>query len=322
MQNIADLLQEFLTTDIRFHPVYLLPFLMIALLLYWVQGKSQKGFWAWLFPKEIYFHPSHFVDLKLFIVGRLLGVFKFFNVTFVQAAFALIGMGLVSAVTGLDLSAQELTWVRVFLATIIITLTSDFCVYWVHRIHHEAPIIWPFHAAHHSAEIMTPVTVYRKHPVYDFISSFVKAVLLGLVQGGILVLLMGQVHVGLIAGINAFYFIFNFFGSNFRHSHIWFSYGRMLEHVVISPAQHQIHHSLEPRHHNKNYGEILAIWDWMFGTLYIPEEQEDLAYGISKSSTSNERIEQPHLTLKDALIVPFKQSWKTIKRRQREKKTS
>lgn len=318
METALSLFEEFFKADIRFHPLYWIPFLLLSVVLYAVHKRrvgSVSGFWAWAFPKSIYFHPSHITDLKLFILGRVLIVTKAFNVIFVQAAFAMAAMGIVAMLTGLEISDSDVTLFRVILATAIITITSDFCTYWVHRLHHEAPVIWPFHAVHHSAEVMTPVTVYRKHPLYDLVSDFVKAVLTGFVQGVILILLIGKVELSLIAGVNAFYFIFNLVGSNFRHSHIWFSYGRVLEHILISPAQHQIHHSLDPKHHNKNYGEILAVWDWLFGTLYIPEQFETLSFGISKSSKSDERVPQPHPDLKSALIVPFKDSYKTIKRR-------
>ena len=320
MSEIISIIQEFFSTEIRFHPVYLLPFFIIALILYLFSKSEEKnGFFKWLFPKEVYFHPSHLVDIKLFIVGRIIFLTKILNIVFVQAAFALVGMGVVAMLTGLEISQQELTLGRVLLATCILTIVSDFCVYWVHRIHHESPAIWPFHAVHHSAEVLTPVTVYRKHPIYDFISDFVKSVLTGFVQGVILVLLIGKVEISLIAGINAFYFMFNFLGSNFRHSHIWFSYGQKLEHIFISPAQHQIHHSLEPKHHNKNYGEVLAIWDWIFGTLYIPKEKEILEFGISKSSISNERVRQPHDTLTTAIIGPIKDSWKYCRKKIKQK---
>jgi hypothetical protein len=38
------------------------------------------------------------------------------------------------------------------------------------------------------------------------------------------------------------------------------------------PAHHHVHHSANPKHFNKNFGSCLALWDWMFGTLYVPEK--------------------------------------------------
>ena len=318
MEELQTFFVNFFSTDLRVHPIYLLPFVVIGYGLYRWRGKStngNSGFIGWFFPKEIYLHPSHMVDLKLFAVGRFLSVLKLFHMGVVQTAFAIAGMGFVATLTGLEMQESGITVPRILMATLIVTITADFCTYWVHRYHHELAIIWPFHSVHHSAEVMTPITVYRKHPIYDIISGFVKAVAIGLVQGMVLILLMGKVELVVIAGINAAYFIFNMAGSNFRHTHIWLSYGRMLEHILISPAQHQIHHSLDPKHHNKNYGELLAIWDWMFGTLYIPKGKEDLKFGISKSANSSDRILQPHSSLRAALIVPIQDSAKAIRRR-------
>lgn len=73
-----------------------------------------------------------------------------------------------------------------------------------------------------------------------------------------------------IAGINAFLVLATLAMANFHHSHIWVSFGPWLEHLIISPAQHQIHHSTRPEHFNKNYGQTLALWDWVFGTLTDP----------------------------------------------------
>jgi sterol desaturase/sphingolipid hydroxylase (fatty acid hydroxylase superfamily) len=48
----------------------------------------------------------------------------------------------------------------------------------------------------------------------------------------------------------------------------------------MSPAHHQIHHSIDPRHWNKNFSVKLAIWDALFGTLYVPRKPETLQVGL------------------------------------------
>jgi sterol desaturase/sphingolipid hydroxylase (fatty acid hydroxylase superfamily) len=65
-----------------------------------------------------------------------------------------------------------------------------------------------------------------------------------------------------------------------QHSHVWLSYGPILEHLLISPAQHQIHHSRLDAHHGRNFGTTLALWDWLFGTLYVIRGREDLSFGL------------------------------------------
>jgi sterol desaturase/sphingolipid hydroxylase (fatty acid hydroxylase superfamily) len=208
-------------------------------------------------------------------------------------------------------TALSTNWHPLAIAALIL-IVIDFCTYWVHRIHHETPILWPFHSLHHSAEVLTPITVFRKHPIYDLFSDVARGILLGGVLGLILGLFVGSVSAMAVFNVNIFYFLFNVLGSNFRHSHIWFSYGRRLEHILISPAQHQIHHSLDVAHHNKNYGEVLAIWDWMFGTLYVPQREEVLSFGLADEH--GRRLEQPHPSLWRSLWVPVRDAWRAARR--------
>lgn len=209
-------------------------------------------------------------------------------------------------------AAAESCW-HPLMVGLVMVLATDFCIYWVHRVHHEAPALWPFHAVHHSAEVLTPLTVYRKHPIYDFISDIVRSIVLGALQGMLLAMFVGKIALTHIAGVNAFYFFFNALGSNLRHSQVWLSYGPVLERILISPAQHQIHHSSAVHHHNRNYGEIFAVWDWMFGALYLPEVREELEFGLADAHGN--RQPQPHPTLSNALVVPLVESWSILSRR-------
>jgi sterol desaturase/sphingolipid hydroxylase (fatty acid hydroxylase superfamily) len=102
-------------------------------------------------------------------------------------------------------------------------------------------------------------------------------------------------------GANFIFSIFHLLGANMRHSHIWLSFGPILERIIISPAQHQIHHSKAPRHWDRNYGEVFAIWDWLFGTLYLPgKEREIIEFGAVGDDT------QAHPTLFAAYVQPFR----------------
>jgi sterol desaturase/sphingolipid hydroxylase (fatty acid hydroxylase superfamily) len=290
--------------DVRLSPLHILGMALIAAFLYWRRGITEP-FVAWLFPAAIYRHRSHLVDIKLFIVGRalaLLGVINAFAVTTFATATALTAVG--------GVIAAESAW-HPLLITVVVVLANDFSVYWVHRMHHESGVLWPFHAVHHSAEVLTPVTAYRKHPVYDCISQVVRSCIVGALQGVLLGLFVGKLELTTIVGTNALYFAFNFLGSNLRHTHIWISYGPLLERILIAPAQHQIHHSLELKHRNKNYGEIFALWDWAFGTLYVTSAREGLAFGISDDE--GVAIPQPHGTLGEALVVPFRDSWRALR---------
>jgi len=61
---------------------------------------------------------------------------------------------------------------------------------------------------------------------------------------------------------------------------VWLSFGPLLSKIFVSPAQHQIHHSVDPRHQGKNLGGVFAIWDWLAGTLYLPRERPELRFGL------------------------------------------
>jgi sterol desaturase/sphingolipid hydroxylase (fatty acid hydroxylase superfamily) len=67
-----------------------------------------------------------------------------------------------------------------------------------------------------------------------------------------------------------------------RHTHVWLPVRGALAYVIQSPAHHQIHHSLENQHAGKNLGFSLSLWDWIFGTLFIPEHERRLCFGIGK----------------------------------------
>ncbi|WP_298974251.1 sterol desaturase family protein [uncultured Roseobacter sp.] len=295
----------------RLSVIYLCATVVLVYVLWILRGRS-GSFTAYLLPKETYLHKSNLVDIKIFLFNTLLAVSGFFAAVTLTPLMTVYFLDAMLLLTGGDLApvpGQD-DWKKLALATLIMILTLDFCKYWAHRLHHETAILWPFHAVHHSAEVLTPLTANRNHPVFIVIRLFIYGLIVGLIQALMLFLLMGKIDVLTVGSVNAGYFLFNALGSNLRHSHIWLSYGRVLEHIFISPAQHHIHHSIERKHYNKNYGEVFAFWDWMFGTLYVPASYENINYGLSDEEGN--RIEQPHPTLRAALLHPFVESWEAL----------
>jgi hypothetical protein len=72
-----------------------------------------------------------------------------------------------------------------------------------------------------------------------------------------------------------------------QHSHVWIAFTGVLGRIFVSPAHHQIHHSADQKHFNCNFGSCLALWDWMFGTLYVPGKgREKLTFGVGAGSFS------------------------------------
>jgi sterol desaturase/sphingolipid hydroxylase (fatty acid hydroxylase superfamily) len=303
---------RFLGAGERLSPFYLLIMIVIAFVLWrFGRGAEQGGFWSWLFPRSIYFHRSHWVDIKLFVFGRLFSALGLLNRLALGTAVSAGVIALLAVNFGTTQQSSQIGFWQMAALTVVFAAVADFSTYWVHRLHHENPVLWPFHAVHHSAEVLTPITLYRKHPVYDLLGGMLRALLVGIATGIVIYAFFGKISVLAIGGANLIYCAFNFVGSNLRHSHVWFSYGPVLERIFISPAQHQIHHSRLPRHHDRNYGEIFALWDWMFGTLYLPRGRETFEIGLADAAGNS--LPQPHGTLRAALLEPFAASARALR---------
>ncbi len=273
----------FFTSNLMISPLYMLSFATVALLIY-IWRKEEGGFFRWLFPARIYLHKSTRADLGLFMINQVLAIFGLFARFAAVPAVAAYVAGVVpySPMSDLQLSAVGLA--------LMLFVAGDFSLYWVHRIFHTIKAIWPLHAVHHSAEVLSPITTYRQHPLSGMATTSFNTIVIGSLFG----LLVGAFDPSAtmleIAGANAVAVIVNLTITNFQHSHIWISFGPTIERFLISPAQHQVHHSTDPAHFNKNFGQALAIWDWMFGTLYLTKRDEQITFGL------NDKADAPLMT--------------------------
>lgn len=159
-------------------------------------------------------------------------------------------------------------------------VAADFGFILSHRMRHRYQVLWEFHKVHHSATVLTPITADRTHPVDLLFAALVVGVVTGIVSGAARYAFIGKVEALTILGTNAVGFLFTAAGSHLRHSHIWWSWGPILSRIFISPARHQVHHSVEPRHLHRNLGGMLAVWDWMAGSLHIPGSNENFSIGL------------------------------------------
>ena len=164
--------------------------------------------------------------------------------------------------------------------TLVLFLINDLSKYLVHRLLHENKTLWQFHKLHHSARVITPLTVFRTHPIEALLfilrSGLVQALVIGVSYG----FWGNSFTIVSYFGCNVFVLVFNVFGANLRHSHVHLSYGRRLEGIFISPYQHQLHHSIAAADKNCNYGVALALWDRLGGTLIRGRPVAKLYYGL------------------------------------------
>ena len=79
-----------------------------------------------------------------------------------------------------------------------------------------------------------------------------------------------------------------FFGM-LNHSNVRWRLGRPLHYVFVCPEMHLWHHAVDPARRNCNYGNNLSIFDWMFGTAYVPEDRPT-RFGLDEMAYPHENV--------------------------------
>lgn len=250
-----------------------------------------------LFPRRIFLHASAKLDYKYYVFATILRVGLLGSMVVSSAATAGLVAFTLEKLLGPAAPLSVPLYVVLPIATIAQVLLFDLG-YWIsHRLMHEIPLLWEFHKPHHAAEVLTPATSARAHPVEDVIQMNFTAATLG-VGFGILNYIFGDAQPLRLLETNIIFFIYFATVFHLRHSHIWLPIRGWLGYIIQSPAHHHIHHSDDPRHYGKNLGFCLSIWDWAFGTLYVPDKREELQFGLGKES-------KDFGSVKDVLLQPF-----------------
>ncbi len=286
-----------ITSESRLYWPYILS--SVALSLFFI--KSRK-----LLNKNYWFNKSLFNDLKILLFNR-----------FFKAAFILpIESYLIFSFTKTILIASggatlflplwsESTKLLVFSLSFFVF--DDFLKFFQHMMMHRVPFLWTFHKIHHSAHTLNPLTLYRVHTVEVIISSIRRTFGTVVISFAFLTITGEFVSFYEILGAHAFHFIFNMIGGNLRHSHLPLTFGP-LEHLIISPAQHQIHHSKAEKDYNKNYGICFSVWDKMFGSFQKGSFKQKIKFGLTYSERKTLGSEWSQL-----ITGPFTEIFKKIK---------
>ena len=253
-----------------------------------------------LSPK-IWFDKSSVADFKLILFNRLIfgGIFlRIFSKSAVGIAVYFFCLEQTWFPSGMQYKLP--TFFPPILFTVVLFIIDDYSRYWTHRLMHMIPALWELHKVHHSATVMTPFTVFRTHPAEALIFSTRGALVQGSVVGLCFALFGTELSLLTIMGANAASVIFHAVGSNLRHSHVPFRYPEWLESWLISPVQHQIHHSLDPKHYDKNFGVAFACWDRIHGSLCYSDSNK-LRFGLS---IDDKKINLTH-GLVPLLVIPL-----------------
>jgi Fe(3+) dicitrate transport protein len=217
-----------------------------------------------VFAPDRWAHPSTRLDLQLLVLRRLLRLFA------VGGGLALsLGVAVARGWTDLVGPPPALDWPEpavIAAYTVALFVAWDLSRYLLHRAMHEVPALWELHQVHHSAEVLTPLAFHRIHPLEGALYGLRGAVVTGVVAG-LAWWACGRSPAPLtVLGVHAMGLGLNVTLGNLRHSHIWLTFPPSVEAWLISPAQHQLHHSADPADHGCNYGTWLALWDRLGGT--------------------------------------------------------
>ena len=284
-----DIFYQFIDPKKRIFIFYLLISVFIAFIwLIYNKKLSIKNSALRIFNPKIIFSQSSKSDYKIFILNQII-MFLVSPLLIAQLTIATFLFYYFHSVSWLNSGMFQNTSsvIIVSLFTILLFILDDFTKFIVHRYMHKWKILWALHKVHHSATTLTPMTVFRTHPlegiVFSLRATFTQAIMIST----FIFLFKNNVDLITVLGVNIFVFLFNIFGSNLRHSHIGIRYWKWLEYILISPAQHQIHHSVLHHHHDKNFGAVFAFWDWIFGSLHHSEDTENLILGLDKNPKVN-----------------------------------
>lgn len=288
-QYLDQLVDPFLNPQKRVFVGYLAGALLIACGVHALAGSRLRQSLPALFSPAIWWSASARADYKIMAINQavMLGVMP--RLVSKLAVATLIFEGLHVWLDGRTLLLRDAPdWAIAGLFTVSLFLLDDAAKYLVHRALHRWPLLWCFHRVHHSAETLTPLTVYRTHPVEGIIFGLRAVLVQGTAVAAFIYFFGDRAELLTVLGANLFLFAFNAAGANLRHSHVWLSYGRRIERILISPAQHQIHHSVDPRHHDKNFGAVLAVWDWIGGSLCTAGKAQTVTFGTGDGAATHD----------------------------------
>ena len=197
-----------------------------------------------------------FDDLALYTIAQsyILGILIFtYIINFIDQS------------TGLS-RLQLFRDVPIWIQLLFFLVTHDLYIYWMHRWQHKNKYLWRIHEAHHSPKKVDWLSGSRSHALEILINQtieFLPIVLLGSPPEVI-------AYKGVISAVWGMYI----------HSNINVRTGK-LQRIINGPEMHRWHHSTG-KGRNRNFATKLAIWDWIFGTAFLPETKPE-EYGLKTS---------------------------------------
>jgi sterol desaturase/sphingolipid hydroxylase (fatty acid hydroxylase superfamily) len=188
-------------------------------------------------------------------------------------------------------------WLTGSLMTFALFMAYEFGYWLDHYLSHRIPFLWEFHKVHHAAEVLTPLTNFRIHPVDSIVFANILALTIGSTSGLVSYLFGSPIQQFTLWNANALVLGSACLVQQLHHTSFWIPFTGVWGKIFLSPAHHQIHHSLNPVHYDKNMGGTLSVFDWLFGTLHIPaRNREKLTFGVSDATAKTHTAEGLFIT--------------------------
>ena len=275
--------------------------------------KSLRRLPGHLFPRRLYLERTAQISHWNFLLVFLLWGPLFALVTFDVFKLAEGTNGWLSGTLGIRTPLFAGHSAIIAAQTVILVLCMSLAAYLVHLAQHKIPVLWSLHRAHHTVEALTLPALTRTHPI-EFVMNGIGLSLGAGIPAGVLLYALGlgkpaAASIAIIGSMLAWRVVHGVF----EHGHLPISFGP-LNRVISGPILHQIHHSCEPRHRDKNMGRMfpLSIWDWMFGTLYLPVKGETYRWGLNETEIG---ANNPHMTVRALYLEPMQHAWRVLTRR-------
>ncbi len=161
-------------------------------------------------------------------------------------------------------------------------VVADFVGYWIHRAEHHFRFLWAFHSTHHSQSKLTFATTFRFHPVEHFYQESLRYIPMRIL--------------GVEPMAWALVYLLIEFNTATQHTQIPWRLGPFYK-VLATPTFHSYHHSIDPAHHNRNYGGLFSFWDYLFGTAVKDDVPKPVEYGLENVRPTS---------LWSTLVTPFR----------------
>lgn len=247
-------------------------FIGLFLLLFWLQ--SQRPL-----------RRRHFSALQ-----RMVRNFAFSTPGFAAMRLAMVPIPLTVAAWAEDQGIGLFNWLGVsgWAAAILGFVFMDWAYYWWHYLNHTLPFFWRFHNVHHTDLDLDVSTAARFHFGEIILSVPFRVLVVALLGIPFRALLIFEI-------------IFES-ATMFHHSNWRLPLGleRALNHVIVTPRMHGIHHSIVEKETNSNWGTIFCWWDGLHRTLRRDISQDEITIGVA--AYRNER----ELTLANLWTLPFR----------------